>query len=364
MRLGLVIYGSLEAVTGGFMYDRLVVDYLRRQGDTVEVISLPWQPYAIGITQNFRPEIFRRLQRGRFEVIIQDELAHPSLFGLNRRLRAGGSPPIIGLVHLLRSAERRPAWQNAVYRQIERWYLQSVDGYIAISRHTLDLVSALAGTGKPAVVAYPAGDRLGGLSPEVIAARVKAPGPRQILYLGALIPRKGLDVLLRALAPLQHSDWRLLVVGSLTTDPGFARKIFQLISRLGLSHRVRMPGVLRGADLQACLRQSHILALPSDLEGLALVYLEGMHYGLVPLAAAAGAAGEVITHGRDGFLIPPRDEAALRAGLAALLADDDRLLTMSLAARERISRHPTWDKTGGVIRDFLLRLTTVPAGRS
>ena len=97
--------------------------------------------------------------------------------------------------------------------------MQSVDGFIFISRHTQQLVESLAGAGKPYTMAYPAGDRLGGLTPEQITARVTAPGPRQILFLGAVIPRKGLDVLLQALAPLKNEDWQLTVVGSLTTDP-------------------------------------------------------------------------------------------------------------------------------------------------
>jgi glycosyltransferase involved in cell wall biosynthesis len=202
-----------------------------------------------------------------------------------------------------------------MYRWVERRYLQSVDGFIFISRHTQGLVESLAGPGKPYTIAYPAGDRLGGSGPEKITARVSSPGPRQILYLGAVIPRKGLDVLLQALAPLQQMDWQLTVVGSLTSDPAYSRKIYYLISRLGLSPKIRLPGVLLGADLTACLQQSHILAVPSFMEGLALVYLEGMHFGLVPLAAAGGAAGEVITSGRDGFLIPANDVEGLSARL-------------------------------------------------
>ncbi len=357
MRLGLVISGDLDMVTGGFIYDKLVVEYLRRQGDTVEVISLPWQPYVQGLLHNFSRALARRLCQARFDVLIQDELTHPSLFGLNQRLRTQVSAPIISLVHLLRSSEARPAWLNEFYRLIERRYLQTVDGFICISRHTRQMVEALAGMGKPCTIAYPAGDRLGGLSPEEIAAKVQTPGPRQILYLGAVIPRKGLDVLLQALAPLKEADWQLIVAGSLTTAPVFARKIFRLISRLGLSQKIRLLGVLKGQDLINCLRQSHILAVPSLMEGLALVYLEGMSYGLVPLAAAQGAAGEVITHGQDGFLLAPREVQTLQTALGSLLADNQKLLAMSLAARERIGRHPTWAETGATIRQFLLNLT-------
>lgn len=93
------------------------------------------------------------------------------------------------------------------------------------------------------------------------------------------------------------------------------------------------------------------------MEGLALVYLEGMYYGLVPLASSGGAAGEVITSGQDGFLIPPKDVQVLRNSLSELLRDKQKLLTMSLAARTRIARHPTWEQTAAVIRDFLTTLT-------
>ena len=49
MRLGLVIYGNLDIITGGFLFDKLVVEYLRRQGDEVEIMALPWHPYALGL---------------------------------------------------------------------------------------------------------------------------------------------------------------------------------------------------------------------------------------------------------------------------------------------------------------------------
>jgi glycosyltransferase involved in cell wall biosynthesis len=356
MRLGLVIYGNLDIITGGFLYDKLVVDYFRRQGDEVEVIALPWQPYTLGLGHNLWAGLAQRLRRGRFQALIQDELTHPSLFWLNQSLKSESNYPIISLVHLLRATEERPAWQNRLYRWVEGRYLQSVDGFIFISRHTQRLVESLAGAGKPYTIAYPAGDRLGGLNQEEITARVTAPGPRQILYLGAVIPRKGLDVLLQALARLKEQDWRLTVVGSLSSDPAYAQKIYTLISRLGLSHKIRLTGVLLGGDLSACLKQSHILAVPSYMEGLALVYLEGMYHGLVPLAAAGGAAGEVITSGRDGFLIPPQDAGVLTARLQELLGDGRKLLAMSLAARERIARHPTWEQTGATIREFLQSL--------
>ena len=53
MKIGLIIYGSLDTLSGGYLYDRMLVDYLRAQGDTVEIISLPWRNYAAHLTDNF-----------------------------------------------------------------------------------------------------------------------------------------------------------------------------------------------------------------------------------------------------------------------------------------------------------------------
>jgi hypothetical protein len=162
VRLGLLIYGSLDLVTGGFIYDRNLVNYLRRQGDRVEVISLPWRSYPLGLLDNLRPGLGRRLRQAPWDALLQDELAHPSLFRLNRWLRPRVSYPIIAIVHHLRCREVHPPWQNRFFRLIERQYLTSVDGYICVSETTRADVAALAGNGRPVVLAPPGGDGLPG----------------------------------------------------------------------------------------------------------------------------------------------------------------------------------------------------------
>ena len=79
MKIGLIIYGSIDTLSGGYMYDRMMVEYLRAQGDTVEIISLPWRNYAAHLTDNFSFKLLPNL-----DILIQDELNHPSLIGANR----------------------------------------------------------------------------------------------------------------------------------------------------------------------------------------------------------------------------------------------------------------------------------------
>jgi glycosyltransferase involved in cell wall biosynthesis len=354
VRLGLVLYGSLDSISGGFLYDRILVDYLRRQGEQVEIISLPWRDYALNLADNFSPAVYRLLVRMKPDVLIQDELCHPSLFWLNRRYRRRFSGvPVISLVHHLRCSEARPAWQNRLYRLVERLYLDSTAGFIVNSQATRRAVAAVSGRPKPLVVAVPGGDRFAGtVSGAAIRARVQAPGPLQIMFLGNLIPRKGLHTLLEALAALPR-QWRLVAAGSLDMDPAYVCAVRRQVASLGLEGQVAFTGALAEEGVAEVLAQSHVLAVPSTYEGYGIVYLEGMSFGLPAVATTAGGAKEIITHGQDGFLIPPEDPAGLARCLEILLQDRERLVAMSLAARKTFLAHPTWEETCRSVHHFL-----------
>jgi glycosyltransferase involved in cell wall biosynthesis len=350
MKIGLIIYGSLETISGGFLYDRRLVASLRSRGDDVRVISLPWRHYAAHLTDNLHV----RLPPG-LDILIQDELNHPSLL----RANAGPHPyPVVSLVHNLRSAEPRPAWQNAVYRWIEARYLRSVDGFIFNSITTRAAVHSVAGGGRPNLIAYPPTDRFGpGLPPETVRARAAQPGPLRVLFLGNLIPLKGLHILLDALSLQDRDAWQLDVVGSFTRDPAYAQKVKQQAYTLGLSERVHFRGELGKEPLMQRLRQAQVLALPSSYEGFGIAYLEGMAFGLPAIATTAGAAGEIITDGVNGYLIPSHDPPALAARLRALAADRGLLERMSLKALERYHAQPAWEQTADKIRSFLIEMT-------
>ena len=162
MHVGLVIYGDLSTVSGGYLYDRKLVHYLGEAGNSVEVISLPWRNYASHLGDNYTPGLLERLSALQVDVLLQDELNHPSLAWLNPRLRKEAAYPVVAIVHHLRCSERRSAWVNRIYQWVERRYLKSVDGLIFNSQTTRQVVSGqgidLEAT--PNLVAYPAGDHL------------------------------------------------------------------------------------------------------------------------------------------------------------------------------------------------------------
>jgi len=347
MKIGLIIYGSLDTVSGGYLYDRKLVEYLRTQGDTVEIISLPWRNYAAHLMDNFRFRLPPDL-----DILIQDELNHPSLIGANR----GKHPyPIVALVHHLRCSERRPAWQNALYGIVEKKYLQSVDGFIFNSRTTQEVVNRVIGNSKSGLVAYPPTDRFGEpISEQEIKERANSDEFR-ILFLGNVIYRKGLHTLLAAVNGLQ-STVKVDIVGGSTSEPRYAYEMERYVLTHGLSSIVKFHGALDNEPLIKMYKQSHVMVVPSSYEGFGIVYLEGMCFGLPAIGTTAGGASEIITQGEDGYLIRPEDVRSLAGHLDALNTDRNLLVRLSLNAVKRYRSQPTWDETARSIREFLYKM--------
>ena len=347
MKVGVVIYGSLDTVSGGYLYDRKLVDYLREQGDTVEIISLPWRNYASHLTDN----LGFRLPSG-FDILIQDELNHPSLIGANQ----GKHPyPIVSLIHHLRSSELRPKWQNYLYRVVEKKYLQSVDAFIFNSKTTEKVVSGFIEGTRPSILAFPPTDRFGDkvVSEDTIRDRAESYELR-ILFLGNVIYRKGLHTLLEAVGKI-HTHVKVDVVGGLMAEPKYAQQIQKQRTVGSLSATVRFHGTMDNDPLIKMYRQSHVMVVPSSYEGYGIVYLEGMGFGLPAIGTTAGAAGEIITHGEDGYLIEPNDADALEGHLLTLGKDRKLLTQLSLNAVRRYKSQPKWVETAGQIREFLLK---------
>lgn len=341
-------------MTGGFLYDRMLVDYLRDQGDDVEVLSIPWVPWVPALFFNASFSLLRRLRRLSPDLILEDELAHPSLFMLNRRIHRTGLGPLVAIVHHLRSLETGPARRMRRVRAIEEKFLDSVDGFIFNSRATLNTVIPREKRTPAWVVAPPGGDRFGiTITEEEVTLRTRRPGPLALLFVGSLIPRKGLQILIAALTALDSGNWHLTVVGNRDRDARYGAALRKQIAAAGLDGRITFTGEIGDADLVSLFQASQVLAVPSFLEGFGIVYLEAMAFGLPALASSAGGASEIVIQGRNGFLVAPGDVAALAASIEELIRNRERLLEMSLAARRTFLEHPTWADGGRMIYDFL-----------
>lgn len=370
MRLALAIYGDISVRSGGNLYDRKLIDYLGNNSTAVDVFSFPSTGYGRSLSQNapggIRELWETQLRQCQYDAILQDELIHPSVLGWNRELRTLAGAPLISIVHHLRSSEGWPEFEGSFYRRLEHLYLESVDGFIFNSETTKRSVESLTPLAdRPNVVATPGGNRLIDLlSPApssvaewsaIIRRRLEHPC-REILFVGNLIPRKGLLQLVDALGRLKDvSDFSLQIVGRDDADIDYVTTLHRRIRELGVQDRISFHGDLPDRDLATLMNQCHLFAMPSWYEGFGIAYLEAMSFALPVVASSHGAAGDLITSA-TGKLVTPRRVDKLAQTLKQLLDNPGLLFDMSLAARAEFERFPTWEQSGDRIFEFLDRL--------
>lgn len=349
MRLGLMIRDGLDTPTGGYLYDRMLVRHLRSRGDDVEVIPIPQRPPIAELIDNFDPRLLRRMLEIDADALLQDELNHPSLCLINERFRRSSDVPIISIVHHLTClAERNPS-RAARHRLLEGRYLRSADGFIFNSWATRASARSLV-PGAEGAVAHPGKEHV---SPA--ERRPPREGPLRVLYLGNILPHKGLDVLVRAAALLPRSSLTLDVVGA-PLDQAFLVSIGHQVGSSGLREAVRFHGRLADPERDEAMRSCDVLALPSFHEGYGLVIVEAMAAGLPVIAPASGGAREIIAHGREGFLVRGGDAEGMASSLRALL-DPALRAEMSARARKRFDALPDWTTEMERARAYILGMT-------
>lgn len=155
-----------------------------------------------------------------------------------------------------------------------------------------------------------------------------------LLFVGRLRVRKGVEVLLAALARLRtgHPEARLLVAG----DGEHRRALERAAGRLGVADAVTFLGRCDAARVRELLAGAAALAVPSIYEGMPLVVLEAMDAGVAVVASRVSGIPEVVEDGTTGWLVPPEDPEALAAALAEALANPEEARRRGAAGRRRV----------------------------
>lgn len=354
-----MIYGSLGKMSGGYLYDRIVVEGLRAAGHRVEIISMPDVGWWKALGHNWDSNLLEESLDLGLDLLVQDELNHPSLFLFNHFFKRQAKKPIVSVVHHLRSSELHSPLAAAIYATVERHYLNSVDAFVFNSRFTMQDVNRLSPLKqRPWVLAYPGKDRLGvRLDEETIRRRCRRPGPLKLLFVGNVIPRKGLIHVLEALQDLPYESWELTVVGSQSAHTGYSRRIQQFIKKFLPEAPVKFLGLQPDLVVRQIYQESQVLVLPSDIEGFGIVYAEALGFGLPCIASALGGGAEIVTDNRHGWLISHGDSQRLRQLLRQLIQDRTLLEQLSLGAISRYDELSSWSETQQSIKAFLEQLS-------
>lgn len=150
-------------------------------------------------------------------------------------------------------------------------------------------------------------------------------GRLRIAFAGLVLPYKGPQVLVEALAALRQQgvDFTAEIAGD-TTDPTFVEKLRTFCAQAGMADRVTFPGFLDRGGLAGLFARSNVLVFPSQVpEMFGISQVEAMAAGLVVVSSGTGGASEVIRDGRDGLVFRADDVAGLASRLLQLAAKPD-----------------------------------------
>ncbi|HVE74891.1 MAG TPA: glycosyltransferase family 4 protein [Mycobacteriales bacterium] len=179
-----------------------------------------------------------------------------------------------------------------------------------------------------------------------------------VVCISRLVPRKGQDVLIRALPELQRRvpETALLCVGGGPDAPRLQR----LAAEVGLAEDVVLTGSVPWADLPEYYRAGDVFAMPCrsrraglEVEGLGIVYLEASASGLPVVAGMSGGAPDTVQEGVTGRVVDGRSVSAVAAAVGDLLEDREQAVRMGRAGRAWVQREWQWDLLAARLRSLL-----------
>ncbi len=328
------IPGDITSPTGGYAYDRRLMDLFPSYGLTARHLELPASfpsPSAKDLAETERllsqtPHDARLLIDGlAFGVMPLDLIQR-----LNRRIIALVHHPLALEAGL--SEERRAQLKASETKALEgtRHIIVTSD----VTRRTL--IADYGVSDSIITVAEPGTDP---------APRATGTGmPMQLLSVGAVTPRKGFDVLITALAMLDDPNWRLTIAGALDRDEKTVVALRSQIEATGLGSQVTIAGTVVPATLARFYESTDLFVLPSHYEGYGMVLAEAMASGLAIVCTTGGAAAETVPDSA-AIKVPPGDATALARAIATVLGDNKLRKAMRKASWETGRTLPTWNET-------------------
>lgn len=338
-----VIPGDIELPTGGYAYDRNVLRHLPQHGVAVRHVALPGSfPAPSGADLQETARILASLSA--HTVLLVDGLAYGAM---PAALITGIAQPIVPLVHhpLCLESGLGPG-RSAELQALETAALGFARRVVVTSPRTARTLAAdFAVPADRITIAEP------GTEP---AARSKGSGGpvASLLSVGSVVPRKGYDVLVDALAQVAHLDWSLTIAGAIDRSPPTLTALRRRIADRGLSRRITIAGPQTTTALDRLYEACDLFVLASLYEGYGMVLAEAMARGLAIVTTTGGAAAETVPDGA-ALKVQAGDADALAAALDQVLQQPLLRRSLAAAAWTAGQKLPRWTDTAGRIATVL-----------
>jgi D-inositol-3-phosphate glycosyltransferase len=285
--------------------------------------------------------------------------------------------PVVQTFHALGTVKRRYQGRDDTSpperRTLEPWVARTMDAIIATCSDEVTELCAL-GVDPARVSVVPCGVDLSLFTPDGPSEPVP-PNTRRIAVIGRLVPRKGVDLVIAALALLRDAgrhDVELVIVGggqsqdAIHLDPD-GERLLRVAAEYGVTDQVTLRGRIPQAQLPAILRSVTAVVCAPWYEPFGITPLEAMACGVPVVAAAVGGLTDSVVDGVTGIHVRPRDPAAIAVALGRLLDDPVQAAALGQAGRTRVCAGYSWDRvadaTVSVYREVLAgSLPATPAG--
>lgn len=341
------IPGDLSLPTGGYGYDRRLLQEWRKSGVAARHLPLPGSFPAPG-EADLAATRASLLAQPADAVLLIDGLAYGAF---PEELAASRAGRVVALVHhpLGLEAGLPPERARALIAG-EATALRHAAAVVVTSPTVKRILAADFGVPDHRItVAVP------GVDP-ASRARGSAPGEwPHLLAVGSVVPRKGYDVLVAALSGLADLSWRATIVGALDRLPETVSALRGQIARAGLEARITLAGAVDQASLDAAYDTADLFVMPSRFEGYGMVLTEALARGLPILCTTGGAAAETAPDGA-ALKVPPGDTLALRAALRRLIRDPEARCRLADGAWYASGTLPRWPETARIVAETCMKV--------
>lgn len=331
-----VVPGDINIRTGGYRYDKRIIEELQTQGRQVLLVELEGDYPHPTAAQLDNADTALNALKDSSQVVI-DGLAYSVM---PRQLaKHAHRLKLTALIHhpLALETDLTPA-QSQSLKELETESLVFAHQVITTSEST---ATALVQYGVEIT-------RISAVCPGVDAAPI-ATGSNdetlQLLCVATLTPRKGHSVLLNALKLIDKENWHLNCAGSLKRSPQTSDQLIAQRATLGLTERITFLDELEDHELDYHYQRADVFVLPSFHEGYGMVLDEAISYGLPIVASDAGAIRDTTPDGA-GLLVPPGDPQALALALTQFITDADARTNMRKQALIARSSQRRWTQAG------------------
>ncbi|MEN8208319.1 MAG: glycosyltransferase family 4 protein [Candidatus Fermentibacteria bacterium] len=341
--------GKKDFHSGGYGFNFRMVEYLRSNGITVDIIHFTTVPSGLPFKWfSASRYICREIRKQKPDLVIVSKSYQ--YVPLLRIMSTLSGTPVLYLMHHLEWMDLRNKLKAFLYRLYVKWLLGMAEMVWANSMNTQEAIESIGIAADRIRLINPGFEK----DPCALPDRSSRSGPVKLLCVGSISPRKAQHMIVAACAYLENGSFEVEFAGSTESDEKYSAGVLELIEKENLSGSMKVSGELTRDDLVLAYLKADILVHPASWEAFGMSILDGMWYGLPVIASDIAAIPELVRHGENGLLTQPGNIRELADAIRSLIDNRDMRLQMGEKSRMFAENMNDWNDTGREFMEFVM----------